>query len=283
MSVLKSRKIFVEAPSGERFEADVPCGTPLSRLAADFFEAQGWPMQDIRGRGQRAVVDLVNPHNPDDSKRLNGELDVCKAGLKDGDTLRVNPESIAATVNQSDRLTALISDHNELLDLQLREPRIHIAPNRTHAPDDYVITLRYPSFVEWLPGDAEPRRGEEHRVRLSLGADYPRAAPQVRWQSAIFHPNIRPDLEFVCIGELSERWRPGLGLARLVLMLVEMIQYRNFNPIDGCNRDACLWAADPSNRVVIESIGGHPFQGPLEQFLRATAEADRSPVVFKRI
>jgi acyl carrier protein phosphodiesterase len=41
---------FVVAPSGERFEAQVSQDTELKTLAADFFSAQGWPMQDQQDR-----------------------------------------------------------------------------------------------------------------------------------------------------------------------------------------------------------------------------------------
>src|SRR5262245_54938108 len=101
-------KVFIEAPSGERFEAPVPPDTRLSGLAADFFEDRGWPLQDERGRGQRAVVELVNPADPDDTKRLNGDLEAGKAGLRDGDVLRIFPEAMAGAVDQRDRHRALV-------------------------------------------------------------------------------------------------------------------------------------------------------------------------------
>jgi len=97
----ESTSIFIEAPSGERFEADVPRGTRLSKLAADFFESQGWPMQDARGRGQRTVVELVNPEDPDETKRLNGDDEIKNCGVQDGDTLRVFPESIEGPLEGS--------------------------------------------------------------------------------------------------------------------------------------------------------------------------------------
>ena len=87
--------LYVEAPSGERFEADIPVDVRISKLAGDFFEAQGWPMQDRHGRGNRAVVELVDSENPDETKRLSGDLDIAEAGIQNGDLLRIFPESIA--------------------------------------------------------------------------------------------------------------------------------------------------------------------------------------------
>src|SRR5713101_2921465 len=98
--------IYIETPSGDRFETDIPCQTKISQLAADFFESQGWPTADHR----RGVVDLVDPKNPDNTKRLNTDRDVCKSGLRDGDTLRISPQSRAGAVDQRARLTALTMD-----------------------------------------------------------------------------------------------------------------------------------------------------------------------------
>jgi ubiquitin-protein ligase len=276
-------RVFIEAPSGERFEADVPRGTKLSRLAADFFEDRRWPMQDHRGRGQRAVVELVNPDNPEDTKRLNGDQDVEEAGVREGDTLRIFPESIAGAVDPHARLTALISDHNDLQALSERNPRITFVANRSHAPDRYEVTFHYPSFIELVPGEREPRQADTHRAEIILGADYPRHAPFVTWLTPIFHPNIRPPEGMVCLGVLRERYLPGLGLARLVRMLAEMVQWRNFDAFHPFNREAAEWAANVDNWPLIEAIGGHPLQGPIEQFLKQLDRAIQPPIRFTRL
>src|SRR5438552_3489204 len=132
-------RIFVEAPSGERFEADIPCQTKVSKMAADFFESQSWPLQDRRGRGQRAVVELVNSENPDDTKRLNSDMDICESGIRDGDTLRVFPESIAGAVDQRARLMALTADYSDMQALCKQNSQITFIANRTQAPDRYEV------------------------------------------------------------------------------------------------------------------------------------------------
>src|SRR5262249_4486242 len=127
------RKIVVQAPSGECFEAEVPCKTPLKELAADFYAAQGWPSVDRQGRGQRVVVELVNPDNPEDTNRLNGDMDLDKAGVVDGDLLRILPESIAGVVvDPQARMNALIADHADMQNLARQNPRITFTANRTH-------------------------------------------------------------------------------------------------------------------------------------------------------
>jgi ubiquitin-protein ligase len=277
------RRIFVEATSGSRFEAEVPCGTKLSKLAADFYESQRWPLQDDRGRGQRAVVELVNPDNPDDTKRLNGDVDICEAGVQDGDTLRIFPESIAGAVDANARLTALIADHNDMRTLCERNPRITFTANRSHAPDEYTVTFHYTSFEELLPSSPEPSKRETHTVRIVLRDDYPRSAPIALWQTPIFHPNIRQSDGLVCLGALAENYLPGLGLAKVVTMLAEMVQWRNFDAFHPFNQTAADWAADPTHWKYILAIGGHPWQGPIEQILKQLDRARQPPIAFRRV
>jgi ubiquitin-protein ligase len=278
------RKLTIQATSGELFEADVACDTRIGALAADFFESQKWPQYDEHGRGVRAVVEVVDPNDPDNTKRLNSEWTVGEAPIPDGATLRIIPESAAGTVDPRVRLQALISDHNEMQDLCERDPQISFTANRSHAPDRYEVTLRYTGFKELPPGEREPVRADVHRVEIVLGANYPREAPQLRWLTPIFHPNIEPPPKGgVCIGELRERYLPGMGLARLVRMLTDMVQYRNFNPLHGVNPTAVEWVRDFNNVPMIAAIGGYPLQGPLEQIRQKLERSQRIPVTFKPV
>lgn len=274
------RRVIIQGPTGERFEAEVPLTMRLSELAAEFAAEQGWPLADRQGRSLRAVVELVNPEDPDDTKRLNGEMDVRKAQLEDGDLLRVLPESIAGSVDAHARMSALVADHNDLQALTRQNPRISFEANRSHAPDRYEVTLRYPSFAAPRAGECEPGRLEVHRVEIAQGAYYPRQAPRVRWLTPIFHPNIAPDGR-VCLGVLGERYLPGLGLGRLVRMLAEMVQWRNFDAEHPFNAAAADWAADPANRPLVEAIGGHPDQRALAPVLAARQGAAAPRVRFR--
>jgi ubiquitin-protein ligase len=279
----QTRRIFIEAPSGERFEADVPLDVKFGKLAGDFFESQGWPTQDRRGRGQRAVVELVNPNDPDDTKRLNASHTIDEAGIREGDVLRIFPESIAGAVDYSARIRTLIADHNEMQALSERTPNITFTTNRNHAPDRYELTFHYPSFVEYYPGQSQPRISEEHKVEIVLAADYPRRAPIVTWMTPVFHPNIKQPEGAVCLGVLADRYLPGLGLARLVTMLSEMVQWRNFDALNPFNREAANWATNPDNWPIIQSIGGHPLQGPIEQLLKEFDRSSHPRIEFRRL
>jgi ubiquitin-protein ligase len=288
MSKNETVTLYIESTDGERFECQVPADTELSTLAADFFEHQDWPTRDAHGRGQRAVVELVDAENPDRTKRLRGEQTVEDAGLWDGAILRVFPESIAGGVDERVRVRALVADHQDMSELVEWNPQITFEANRDHAPTRYEITFHCPSFVGLGDDGHTPLIGEEHRAEIILGADYPRRSPRVRWLTPIFHPNIRNSDGAVCLGVLMDRYLPGLGLRRLTTILSEMVQWRNFDVTSALNREAAEWAANPQHWDYIAEIGGSPFQGPvgdlfskLEEMWQGTGKRQR--IKFTRV
>ena len=81
-----------------------------------------------------------------------------------------------------------------------------------------------------------------HEVEIKLGASYPRTMPEIRWLSAIYHPNIS-DLGIVCLGAYGTHWVPSLTLDELCVMLWDMARYQNYDIRSPYNREAAQWAA----------------------------------------
>ncbi len=268
-------RLYIDSPDGERFECEIPASTQLSRLAADFFEVRGWPTSS-QGQKQRAVVELIDPEDPGRSKRLGGEQSVGDAGLCDGAILRIFPESIAGRVDQRARMRALVADHRDMEDLASWHPYISFKANMTHAPFEYTVTFTCKSFVGLKADGDTPRIDDVHQVRITLKSDYPRSAPRVKWLTDIFHPNIAPGGNTVCLGVLQERYLPGIGLKRIVTMLAEMLQWRNFDLHGVLNKEAAQWAADVERHWrYIEQIGGYPFQKPIHEIQAMFEEQHR--------
>jgi ubiquitin-protein ligase len=103
-------------------------------------------------------------------------------------------------------------------------------------PDRYVFRFTCRGIASVF--GEEPIYSEEHQVAVVLTETYPTTAPLMEWLTPIFHPNIRSDGQGVCIGS----WYPAKTLDQLVLMLGEMIQYRNYASHDPLNLEASLWA-----------------------------------------
>lgn len=85
--------IYIETPSDKRFKADLPSETLLRKLISDF-ESQGLLKKESSSPHQPIVVELVNPSNPNESKRLDDNLDIFEAGLLNDDTLRIKEAEI---------------------------------------------------------------------------------------------------------------------------------------------------------------------------------------------
>jgi hypothetical protein len=254
-------RFYVEDPAGDVYRAEALSSTRVSDVAADFFEERGWPTRDQAGRPQRAVVERVDPDNPERTARLRSDQTLHDAGVQDEDTLRVLPESVAGAISPHERLRALIHDQRELAALvETDSEHLAFRTNADVAPTRYEITFGYPSV---RLGDHGPEISYEHRVEIVLPADYPLVAPVVRWLTPIFHPNISAD-GHVCLGVLQDRYLPGLGLAYIVRMLADVVRYRNYGLSGVFNMKAAEWANSPEGQAAIVHLGGSPIEQPVD-------------------
>lgn len=129
----------------------------------------------------------------------------------------------------------LRNDHNKLLELVRRSELIHIVETEGDPPDKYRIRFTCRG-VEKLNPSEKPVYRELHEVIIYLHAEYPMKQPQLKWMTPIFHPNIHRT-GAVCIGA----WWPAKTLDELLLTLGEMVQYKNYNPLDPMNSLAATW------------------------------------------
>jgi ubiquitin-protein ligase len=75
-----------------------------------------------------------------------------------------------------------------------------------------------------------------HRFDVVIGEEFPFVAPQIKWLSPIFHPNIKPP--YVCLGD---HWYPGWSIAEMCVAICEMVQYKRFNIYDPLQPAAAHW------------------------------------------
>lgn len=87
-----------------------------------------------------------------------------------------------------------------------------------------------------------------HRVEIRLGANYPRAMPELAWRSPIFHPNISA-IGMVCLGGYGQFWVPSLQLDELCSMLWDMVRFENFDVASPYNRSAADWTRSQTQYV----------------------------------
>lgn len=159
--------------------------------------------------------------------------------------LRRSPRKVRAKMDARDR--RLRADAQKVQDLaensDLIEVRaLELLPGQP--PEVWEVTYRCRGIVGTHP-DGSPVFGDHHCVRIELSRDYPEVPPIFEWQTPIVHPNIEGHAPHrVCINQA--RWQPGHYLDTIVLMIGEMVQYKNYHsqetppwPLD---RDAAAWA-----------------------------------------
>jgi ubiquitin-protein ligase len=117
----------------------------------------------------------------------------------------------------------------ELKDLQALENDSTILEMKAEGdpPDHYVFTFHGKSLV---PGRDENgvSIGDEQKVEIRLGTNYPRRAPEIHWLTPIVHPNISG--HNVCLGKFGQNWNPNIRLADVVEILWDMARLSIFNP-----------------------------------------------------
>lgn len=246
--------IYIQDTSGYNYSCQVENNTSIGDIAHDFFESMEWPLQDSLGKGQKAVAEFLDP-NTGQYIRLRSDQTLQEANLPDGSVLKFYPESIAGVIDERSRREALKADQRDVETLKDSYPHISATANKEEFATEYEVTFKVKSFIAPPPhGESKPEIGEIHVVTIELLAEYPREAPQLTWRTPIFHPNIK--LSNVCLGPLKERYLPGLGLKRVILLLNEMLHWRNYDYNEPYNIEAAIWGVNPANWKFIDEIGG---------------------------
>jgi ubiquitin-protein ligase len=129
-----------------------------------------------------------------------------------------------------------------------RELRHHIAISDSALSSFPVMInvtfLRVPG-PDWEQGKVVHRF--VHRMAVIVSEDYPMEKPIVKWQTAIFHPNIMSpdDGGYVCT-KLLENWDFSSNLVTFIKGIESLLV--NPNPKNPFGNDACTRAAAYFNR-----------------------------------
>src|SRR5262249_25029958 len=93
----------------------------------------------------------------------------------------------------------------------------------------------------------KPKMGTNHQVEIYLHNDYPQRWPGLKWLTPIWHPNINDVNGSVCID--AAWWGAARSLDRLVIMMGEMLEYKNFHddpttPPFPWDKEAAAWCRE---------------------------------------
>jgi len=143
----------------------------------------------------------------------------------------------------------LRAEFDRIRELEKRSQFVRCEPVDTPPgapPERYVVTFTCKG-VSGITSDGQPVFSDYHQVLVHLDGSFPSAPPKMKWLTDIWHPNIEHfEPKRVCIDPTW--WAPARSLDSLLLMLGEMVQYKNYwakdEPPGYLDREAADWVRD---------------------------------------
>jgi len=218
--------VTIVLPNGGVRRADIPDDVSVRDLLAELTSLLELPTVGPDGRPMGYRID---------SKALGRELleseTLNEAGIPADDRLMVTTDITAGavSVNSNPRLRRLRKDYELIQEVEARSDLIKVNAKSQHKglpPERYIITYKCKGVIG-LDRRGNPKIGEKHQVEIYLHSQYPQRWPGMKWLTPIWHPNINHANGSVCID--AAWWSASRSLDRLVIMLGEMVQYKNFH------------------------------------------------------
>ena len=219
--------VTIVLPSGGARLADVPDDISISDLLTELTTLLQLPSVGPDGRPMFYRLD---------SKALGRELKeaetLASAGVPKDDRLMLTADMTAGSrvaVADSPRMRRLRADYELMTELAARSDLISFRALSAIAnlpPERYIVTFKCKSIVA-VDRNGNPKYANLHQVEIYLHNQYPQRWPGMKWLTPIWHPNINHLNGSVCID--AAWWTASRSLDRLVIMLGEMLQYKNFH------------------------------------------------------
>jgi len=218
--------VTIVLPSGGARNAEVPDDVPIRDLTTELTSLLRLPTVGPDGRPMGYRID---------SKALGRELRedemLASANVPSGDRLILTADITAGSmsVDQSPRMRRLSADHELMKELAARSALITFKAESVRPglpPERYFVTFKCKGIAS-VDRSGKPKYAERHQVEVYLHSQYPHRWPGLKWLTPIWHPNINHLNGSVCID--AAWWTASRSLDRLVIMLGEMVQYKNFH------------------------------------------------------
>ena len=218
--------VTIVLPNGGARRADIPADVPVRELMTELTSLLELPTVGPDGRPMGYRLD---------SKALGCELreneTLAEAGVPANDRLMITTDITAGAqaLDQSPRMRRLKNDYVLMQELAARSDLIQVKTDLSKTgtpPERYIITYLVKGIIG-IDRSGNPKYGEKHQVEIYLHNQYPQRWPGMKWLTPIWHPNINHANGSVCID--AAWWSASRSLDRLVVMLGEMLEYKNFH------------------------------------------------------
>ncbi len=253
--------VSIIMPSGGTRNAEIPDDVAVHDLMTELASLLQLPTigPDGRPMGYRL-----------DSKALGRELKedetLASANIPENDRLMLTADITAGAgmsdVSQSPRNRRLRADYELMRELDGRSDLISFraeSPRPNLPPERYIVTFKCKSIIG-VDRQGNPKYGDHHQVEIYLHNQYPQRWPGMKWLTPIWHPNINHLNGTVCID--AAWWTASRSLDRLVIMLGEMLQWKNFH--DDPTKPPFPWDPEAA-RWSREYRKTHPNAFPLDK------------------
>jgi len=247
-------------PSGGARNAEIPDDVSIHDLLAELASLLQLPTVGPDGRPMAYRLD---------SKALGRELNESEtlsgAEVPENDRLMITADITAGagpSVAETPRMRRLRADHELMLELASRSDLISFQASASRPnlpPERYIVSFKCKSIVG-VDRQGNPKYAEHHQVEIYLHNQYPHRWPGMKWLTPIWHPNINHVNGSVCID--AAWWAASRSLDRLVVMLGEMLQWKNFH--DDPTKPPFPWDAEAA-RWSREYRKTHPDAFPLDK------------------
>jgi ubiquitin-protein ligase len=219
--------VTIVLPAGGARTAEVPDDVPVRELLPELVSALELPTTGPDGRPMGYRLD---------SKALGRELreseTLAEAQVPANDRLMITADVTAGArslVTETPRFRRLKADYERMLELKAHSDLIDfevVDPKPGFPPEKYIVTFRCKSIIG-VDLFGKPRFGDKHQVAIYLHNEYPHRWPGLKWLTPIWHPNIKGANGSVCID--AAWWTAARSLDRLVIMLGEMAEWKNYH------------------------------------------------------
>ena len=218
--------VTIVLPNGGARQAEMPCDVQVRDLVPELVGLLQLPTVGPDGRPMGYRLD---------SKALGRELGedetLENARIPEHDRLILTADITAGAVSveQSPRMRRLWADYQLMQDLASRSSVIDFTAKSIRPglpPETYIVTYKCKGIIG-VDRQGRPKYGDRHQVEIYLHTQYPQRWPGMKWLTSIWHPNINHLNGTVCID--AAWWTASRSLDRLVIMIGEMVQYKNFH------------------------------------------------------
>ena len=256
---MPDKSVTIVLPNGGARRAEIPDDIAVRDLVTELTSLLNLPTigPDGRPMGYRL-----------DSKALGRELGeeetLVSASIPQDDRLIITADITAGAISldQSPRMRRLRADQMLMQELVAQSDLIEFTSQSSRnglPPERYFVTFKCKGIIG-VDKNGKPKIGQKHQVEIYLHNQYPQRWPGMKWLTPIWHPNINHINKTVCID--AAWWTASRSLDRLVLMIGEMVQYKNFH--DDPTKPPFPWDPEAA-RWCREYRAKHPQAFPVDR------------------